>query len=180
MCVFEAIEIDYLNCKKGSIAVLKDIWVDKDCDREGTILAQLYNDAKGEDKELVQKYFLTTICHRDVRLGPEVVDDTEYGIMRGLKTRDTTFSLQYVRTGSMSRSDRSMESLCGMEILDYHNPATYGHKANYCIIFKEHATTIGNVCQFHCREVSLAEVSNCAELLMQLIVGGKEESVLLI
>ena len=61
--------------------------------REGEILAQLYNEAKGEDKGLVQEYFLTTVCHGDVCLGPKMVDDTEVGLMRRLKTTNDMYSL---------------------------------------------------------------------------------------
>jgi hypothetical protein len=95
------------------------------------------------------QHFLTTICHGDVRLGPEVVDDTEYGIMRGLKTKVIMFYLTYVWTGSTSIPDSRSESLGATDILDYHNPTTYAHKVHYRIVFKEQGTTIDNVRRFH-------------------------------
>ena len=82
--VFKAIEIDDLDREKGSHVVLKDTWIDTDRIREGDILAQLYDEAQGDDKLLVEKYFLTTVCHGDVQLNSEAVDDTKQGLMRGL------------------------------------------------------------------------------------------------
>ena len=61
--------------------VLKDNWIDKDRAREGTILAQLYSEARGEDKVLMKKYFLTTVCHGDIWLDENVADETEESIM---------------------------------------------------------------------------------------------------
>jgi hypothetical protein len=46
--------------------VLKDTWIDSDRTREGNILASLHAAANDEDKQLVEKHFLTTICHGDV------------------------------------------------------------------------------------------------------------------
>ena len=71
--------MDKLGREQGSNVVLKDIWIDKDRMREGVILAQLYDEAKGNNKDLMQKYFLTAICHGDVRSDPDIFDDTELG-----------------------------------------------------------------------------------------------------
>ena len=70
------------------------MWIDSDRTREGVILGQLYDEADDEDKLLVKKHFLTTICHGDVWMGT-AVDDTANGLMRRLKiTEDGVFKLQ--------------------------------------------------------------------------------------
>ena len=63
-CVYKATKLDKSGDEQGTDVVLKDIWINKDHMREGEILTQLYSEAKGEDKGLVQKYFLTTVCVR--------------------------------------------------------------------------------------------------------------------
>jgi hypothetical protein len=45
--------------------VIKDVWVDNR-EREDRILSQLLNEADGEDKELVKRYFLTVLDCGDV------------------------------------------------------------------------------------------------------------------
>ena len=70
------------------------MWIDSDPTREGVILGQLYDEADDEDKVLVKKHFLTTICHGDVWTGA-AVDDTADGLMRRLKvTKDDVFEQQ--------------------------------------------------------------------------------------
>ncbi|KAF9503909.1 hypothetical protein BS47DRAFT_735648 [Hydnum rufescens UP504] len=87
-------EVDEHGKEMGDPIVLKDIWIDHGRMREGAILAQLYEDADEEDKKLVKKHFLTTICHGDVLIEPSVADDTR-DLMRGLKTTpDSVFNLQ--------------------------------------------------------------------------------------
>jgi hypothetical protein len=91
--VFEAIEVDE-NDEKGAPVVLKDIWIDHDRMREGDILAQLYDKADDEDKKVVKKHYLTTICHGDVLVETDTADDTR-DLMRRLKTtEDNVFELQ--------------------------------------------------------------------------------------
>ena len=108
--VFEAIEIDGRGCEIGSHVVLKDIWIDHDRTREGIILAQLYDEAGDEDKELVKKHFLTVICHGDVWTEPEVLDDTENGLMRGLRATLNSKPL-LVRKGFVRRVVSMLPSL---------------------------------------------------------------------
>jgi len=77
--------------------VLKDIWVDSDRMREGNILALLHAAANDEDKQLLEKHFLTTICHGDVWTELDILDDTANALMRGLNItpgRDSLFKLQ--------------------------------------------------------------------------------------
>ena len=157
--VFEATEIDDQGCEKGSNVVLKDIWVDKDRMREGTILAQILNEAgaKGDEcKHQVGKYFLTTICHGDVLLDPDVIDDTEQGLMRGLRTTDRTFSLRDLMIAAMTKSvseslkDSRPESLPAMNVYVHsRDPITYAHKIHYRIVFKERGVTIHHIPLFH-------------------------------
>jgi hypothetical protein len=65
--------------------VLKDIWIDSDRTREGNILALLYAAANDKDRQLIEKHFLTTICHGDVWTELGILDDTANALMRGLK-----------------------------------------------------------------------------------------------
>ncbi|KAF9504561.1 hypothetical protein BS47DRAFT_1368706 [Hydnum rufescens UP504] len=72
-----AIEVDEGGKEKGDPVVLKDIWINHDHLRQGAILMQLYKEADKEDKKLVQRHFLTTVCHRDVLMEPGVPDGTQ-------------------------------------------------------------------------------------------------------
>jgi hypothetical protein len=64
--------------------VLKDTWIDSDLMREGNILALLHAEANDEDRQLVEKFFLTTVCHGDVWTELDLLDDTANALMRGL------------------------------------------------------------------------------------------------
>jgi Fungal protein kinase len=93
--VFEAIEIDENGAEKGPVVVLKDTWIDHDRPREGDILAQLHDEANPEDKKLVEKHFLTTVCHGDVWTKSGVLDDTQRGLLHGFEpTPGSVFTLQ--------------------------------------------------------------------------------------
>ena len=75
--------------------MLKDIWIDSDRMREGDILAQLQPEPNTEDKKIVEKYFLTTVCHGDGWMAPNLPDDTKNGLMRGSKiTTDSVLQLK--------------------------------------------------------------------------------------
>ena len=64
--------------------MLKNIWVDSDRTREGNILALLRAVTNDEDsRQLVEKHFLTTICHGDVWTETDIHDDTANTLMRG-------------------------------------------------------------------------------------------------
>ena len=147
--VFEAVEIDEDGHEIGVNVVLKDIWIDKDRTREGIILAQLYDEAQGDDKALVRKYLLTTLCHGDVLLEGEVPDDTEESIMRGLKTTDSMFSLRSVKDLSKTSSSTGSQSVHAMDLLNYRVPRKYAHKAHYRIVFEEQGIMIHHVTLFH-------------------------------
>ena len=70
---------------------------DSDCTREGSIVALLHAVANDEDKELVGKHLLTTICHGDAWKELDILDDTANALMRGLNitpSRDSVFGLQ--------------------------------------------------------------------------------------
>ncbi|KAF9507935.1 hypothetical protein BS47DRAFT_1366317 [Hydnum rufescens UP504] len=128
MDALNSIKVKKHGKEMGDPIVLKDIWIDHDHMREGTILAQLYEDVDKEDKKLVKKHFLTTVCHGDVLIEPSVVDDT-WDLMQGLKTTpDITSGLQ---------------SLHAMSQLHVPHPnLTYSHKTHYHIVFKEKGDTI--------------------------------------
>jgi hypothetical protein len=145
--VFEAIEIDERGREKGPAVVLKDIWIDHDRMREGAILAQLHDEADKEDKILVGKLFLTTVCHGDILDEAGRCDDTESGLMRGLQTATDSFDLQQKplttlkhEAGSGSPGLRATSRL--------HIPRssmTYTHKAHYRIVFEEKGETIDRI-----------------------------------
>lgn len=102
--------------------------------REGATLAELYDGAKGDDKGLVRKYFLNTICHGDVYLYPGVVDDTAIGLMRGLRTTDSIFFVE-LEWGILNTLSDTVSETMGR--IDYRLPIQYGHKIHYRIVFKE-------------------------------------------
>jgi hypothetical protein len=125
--------------------VLKDIWIDSDRTREGDILAQLQSEANTEDKKLVEKYFLTTLCHGDVWMAPNLPDDTKNGLMRGLKiTTDSVFQLQRKQLMLEKRETTTgSEALRAISRLPVPHPnLKYGHKTHYRIVFKEKGTTV--------------------------------------
>jgi hypothetical protein len=125
--------------------VLNDILINHDCTREGVILAQLYDETNDEDKELVKRLFLTVICHGDVWTEPNVLDDTENGLMRGLTvTTDSMFEPQQKQlvvpkhqAASGSQGLRAMSHLHAA-----HLNLKYMHKTHYHIVFKEKGVTI--------------------------------------
>jgi hypothetical protein len=132
--VFEAIEIDRNGDPIGSPVVLKDIWVDNDRTREGNIVASLHAAANYEDKELVEKHFLTTICHGDVWTELDILDDTSNALMRGLNItpdRDSLFELQR-RPFIQNYIPRFVSE----------SRLRYTHKTHYRIVFKEKGITI--------------------------------------
>ena len=143
--VFEAIEIDRQGCEIGSPVVLKDIWIDHDRTREGISLAQLYDEADDEDKELVKKHFLTVVCHGDVWTEPDILDDTEIGLMRGLKAPiDSMFELQQKQlVVSKHQAASGSQGLRATSRLHAPHPTLkYMHKTHYRIVFKEKGVTI--------------------------------------
>ena len=66
----------------------------------------------------------------------EVPDDNEEGIMHGLKTMDSMFSVWSVKDVLITSSSTgtSSQSLHAMNLLNY-CPRKYAHKAHYCIVF---------------------------------------------
>jgi hypothetical protein len=147
--IFEAIEIDSDGGEKGSKVVLKDIWINSDRMREGAILDELYKDAGDEDKPLVRQYFLTPVCHGDVLLAePNIVDDTDCGLMRGLKLDDTKlFILQ--RKDFVVTTDRSApgsEEPRQASRLHFPHPVPkYAPKTHYRVVFKEKGIAVDSI-----------------------------------
>jgi hypothetical protein len=165
--VFEAIEIDEHGCEKGPAVVLKDIWIDHDRMREGAILTQLCDEAEDEDKKLVKKLFLTTVCHGDTLNEAGRCDDTENGLMRGLQTVTDSFDLQQKPLAtSKHEAGSGSQGLRATSLL--HIPCsstTYTHKVHYRIVFEEKGETIDRI-------ESLSEV---VKILIE-IVGGVSSS----
>ncbi|KAF9508232.1 hypothetical protein BS47DRAFT_245652 [Hydnum rufescens UP504] len=94
-CVFKPIEIEENGGENGPVVVLKDMWIDHDRSRERVIFAQLHNDTNPEHKKFVKKHFLTTVCHGDAWIKSGVCNDTQHGLLHGLKpTPDSVFMLQ--------------------------------------------------------------------------------------
>ena len=143
--VFEAIETGPNGVVKGLPVVLKDIWIDHDRTREGAILALLHAEANNEDKRLVEKHFLTTICHGDVWTELNILDDTENALMRGLKTTtDREFELQRKQLVIQKHEPASgSEGLRAISRLRApHSHLKYGHKTHYRIVFAEMGITV--------------------------------------
>jgi len=162
--VYEAIEVDERSKEVGDPVVLKDIWIDHDRMREGAILAQLYEDADEEDKKLVKKYFLTTICHGDVLVEPGVADDTR-DLMRELKTTpDSVFNLQEKPLiESKHKVASGSQSLRAMSRLPVPHPnLTYSHKTHYRIVFKEKGDTVD----------LLKKLSDVMKVLVDIVAGA--------
>jgi hypothetical protein len=131
--------------------VLKDIWIDHNRTRDGAVLALLHAGASDEDKLLVEKHFLTTICHGDVLTELNVLDDTDNALMRGLKvTTGRQFKLQRKQLvipkhepASGSDGHRAISRLQAL-----HSHLKYSHKTHYRIVFKEKGTTVDLIMSF--------------------------------
>jgi hypothetical protein len=131
------VEIDGNGDPNGSPVVLKDTWADSDRTREGNIVALLHAAANDEDKQLVEKHFLTTICHGDVWTEIDILDDTANALMRGLNITpgpDSLFELQ------RKPFIQNYESPYGSE-----SHLKYAHKTHYRIVFKEKGITIDRI-----------------------------------
>jgi hypothetical protein len=161
--VFEAIEIDANGSPKGSPVVLKDIWIDHDRTREGAVLALLHAGANDEEKLLVEKHFLTTICHGDVMTDLNVPDDTENTLMRGLKvTTGREFKLQRKQLAMLKHEPASgSEGLRAISRLQApHSYLKYSHKTHYRIVFKEKGITVDLIKSFSEVMTVLSETVN--------------------
>jgi hypothetical protein len=133
----------------GPSVVLKDFWIDSDRTREGNILLSLHEAADHEDKKLVEKHFLTTICHGDVRI-ERGFDDTANALMHGLeipKDNDSLFKLQrhpIMQNPKPATGSEGLRSTARVQ-----NPncrhQRYEHKTHYRIVFKEVGTAIDSI-----------------------------------
>lgn len=90
-CVFEVFEMNKDGNKTGSAVVLKD-----NLDRSRLHdRAQFLPNCTPRPTMKVEKYFLAIICHGDVWMQPCALDDTECGLICGLKfTLGSAFKLQ--------------------------------------------------------------------------------------
>jgi hypothetical protein len=88
---------------------------------------------------------IKVICHGDVWTEPDVLDDTENGLMRGLKaTTDSMFELQQKQlVVSKHQAASGSQGLRATSRLHAPHPnLKYMHKTHYHIIFKEKGVTI--------------------------------------
>ena len=144
--VFEAVEIDENGDSNGSPVVLKDIWIDSDRTREGNILASMCTAANDEDKQLLEKYFLTTICHGDVWTELDILDDTANALMRGLNItlgRGSLFKLQrrpFIQNHEPPSGSQGLRLMSRVQAP--HSHLRYAHKTHYRIVFKEKGVTM--------------------------------------
>ncbi|KAF9513153.1 hypothetical protein BS47DRAFT_1362609 [Hydnum rufescens UP504] len=160
--VFEAIELD--GKEKDTPVVLKDIWIDHDRMTEGTVLAQLYEEADQEDKKLVKKHFLTTICHGDILMDPGVPDDTR-ALMHQLNGA-SSFKLQHTTVLECKVLSRSLN----LRLHVPHVTLTYLHKMHYHIVFEEKGVTVDLLPSFHDVMKALADTVIGAFLPDYLII----------
>ena len=116
--------------------MLKDTWVDNERMRDGDILASLHAAANGEDRELVEKHFLTTVSHGDVWTEDDVLDDTANCLMGGLKITPYHNSQFTLQRKTFFESFRYSHLRCTQ-------------KTHYRIVFKEKGTTIDCVTSLH-------------------------------
>jgi hypothetical protein len=123
--VFEAVEIDGNGESNGRHVVLKDTWIDSDLMREGNTLALLHAEANDGDRQLVEKLFLTTVCHGDVWTELDLLDDTANALMRGLSISPDHDSL--FKRNPYSRSPEPP------------------HKIHYRIVFKEKGVPLAHM-----------------------------------
>jgi hypothetical protein len=70
--VFEARKLDDEGNPVGDTVATKDVWGDDDREREGTVREKSHQGARGEDKVLIEKYFLTVLDHGDVVINGQV------------------------------------------------------------------------------------------------------------
>ena len=117
--------------------MLKDIWVDSDRTREGNIVALLHAAANDEDNELVEKHFLTTICHGDVWTELDILDDTANALMRGLNITPDH--------GSLFGLQRRQFTQNYIPYFVSESRLRYRHKTHYRIVFKEKGITIDRI-----------------------------------
>jgi hypothetical protein len=134
--VFEAVEIDGNGDPTGSPVVLKDTWIDSDHTREGDALASLHAAANDEDRQLIEKHFLTTICHGVVWTELDILDDTANGLMRGLDITadpDSLFELQW------------RPIIWEYELYRLKSRPRCTHRTHYRIVFKEKCMRIDRI-----------------------------------
>ncbi len=126
--------------------MLKDIWIDSDRTREGNILASLRSAANDEDKKLLGKHFLTTICHGDVWTEFDILDDTANALMRGLNLASDhvlLFELQrkpFIQNPKLPTGSKGLRETSRVRVP--HSHLRYAHKTHYRIVFKEKGITI--------------------------------------
>ncbi|KAF9513075.1 hypothetical protein BS47DRAFT_1017359 [Hydnum rufescens UP504] len=138
--------------------------------REGTVPAHLYEEADEEDKKLVKRHFLTTVCHGDVLMERGVVNDTLNLMCRLDTAQDSVFKLQ---KNASSVSERKVPSgLANLrETSRLHVPRpnlTYAHKTHYRIVFEEKGVTVDLLPSLRDVMKALADIVIALKLLKKL------------
>jgi hypothetical protein len=95
--------------------------------------------------QLVEKYFLTTLCHGDVWTESDDLDTTEIALMRGLDlTTGGRFRLQRehlaIPKKEPASGSKGLRTTTRLQAPHLHR--TYPHKTHYRIVFKEKGVTI--------------------------------------
>ncbi|KAJ3556688.1 hypothetical protein NM688_g1887 [Phlebia brevispora] len=124
----------------GPRVAIKDTWVDSDRMREGVIIPQVKRDAvaAGSNPEVVEKGFLTVVCHGDVQLGGVADKTLAIKASRRLKIHSTTKGEEKEEANSYQ-----IRSAVGSCIDSYskgkHISPTidYDRKTHYWIVFRE-------------------------------------------
>jgi hypothetical protein len=132
--------------------VVKDFWIDSDRMREGDILDSMRAAAVGDEKYLFDTYFLTKLCHGDVRTESGTLDDTAEGLMRGLDITSGQVSLFELQRSPIQGSEpppgsEGLRALSGDQdqAQDQGPPPRYAHKTHYRIVFKERCIPIDHI-----------------------------------
>jgi hypothetical protein len=105
----------------------------------------LHAEADDEDKKLIEKHFLTAICHGDVWTEFNVLDNTENALVRGLKViTDRQFRLQRKQLVIQKHEPASgSEGLRAISRLQApHSHLKYAHKTHYRIVSNEKGITV--------------------------------------
>ena len=165
--VFEAVELDQNGEELGSNVVLKDMWIDSDRKREGDILASIYGEAVGDERNVVQDRFLTTVCHGDVWIDPNTRDDTAGAVMHGLEIgqgHGSSFDLKSMRSsGNRKQASGSgrLRATARAQTKKKGSGRKYEHKTHYRIVFKEICETIDTMRSLPDVMVVLAQTVTC-------------------
>ena len=158
--VWEVIELDADgNEKDVDTCVLKDVWADDDCEREGDILAAIRRDAEGKSRywlEQFDNYFLTTVTYGDVYVNGEPDKTRQWEMPKNVGMLNLKSGLKEPRhiasdlVGAITFEQPSEDP-----VVQY-----YSTKVHHRIVFKEMGTTILDIESLQSVFVYLGEAMN--------------------